>query len=309
MQGQTFGKLTTIVQVGKNKNGTTLWRCQCSCGKQSTVPWTRLTSGTTRSCGCLRGHHLRTHGQTKLPEYTVWAAMLARCRNPKATNYRFYGGRGIRVCDRWHHFPHFLADVGRKPDTSMTLDRIDGNGNYEPGNVRWASRLQQAQNVRHNVNITARGKTQSISVWSRETGINPITLRKRVRMGLTGEAVFQEQSTASERAQRLARRITHRGETKTLEEWANYAGVRRDTLRYRLKKGWSMDKAIASPTRTAPTYTCGKRTGTASQWAAWTGMSSAGIRHRLSQGWCMEDVVRPIVYNRYSTPSRRKAKK
>jgi len=114
--------------------------------------------------------------------YNTWYAMLHRCYNPSNANYRYYGGRGIRVCNRWRNSrAAFVADMGPRPE-GMTLDRIDNDGDYEPGNCRWASRAEQQRNTRYTRNITRDGKTQCCSEWAREIGISLTALRQRIRL-------------------------------------------------------------------------------------------------------------------------------
>lgn len=158
MTGKTFGRLTVTAYDSTSDSGRVNWRCRCECGNEAIVVGQNLRNGNTLSCGCLlhrRGleHPNATHahsgtGGRRTPEYRAWSNMMTRCYNAKNKSYADYGGRGITVCERWREsFVAFLADVGRKP-SGTTLDRIDNDGNYEPGNVRWASYFVQARNRR-----------------------------------------------------------------------------------------------------------------------------------------------------------------
>lgn len=204
LSGKTFGRLTAIKDVGKTSRGR-VWECACSCGSTKNVISTYLTSGHTQSCGCLHadsakigGLKRRTHGFTTLDkkwtasEYGVWMSMKARCSNPKTPSYKSYGRRGIVVCERWMSFENFIQDMGRRPSSKHSLDRIDTNGNYEPGNCRWADQLQQAQ-TRTNVRmITAFGETLTSAMWARKTGVSALAIRNRIDSGWDAESAVSK---------------------------------------------------------------------------------------------------------------------
>lgn len=158
--GSRFGRLVLLERVRDGK-WNRKWRCVCDCGREVLVFACNVMGCKTQSCGCLHAEVMQelsiTHGETRgktkgrpySSEYQAWSGMSKRCYNPKTKAYPYYGGRGITVCDRWRsNFSCFLADVGRKPTPAHTLDRINNDGNYEPGNVRWATRQVQRMNQR-----------------------------------------------------------------------------------------------------------------------------------------------------------------
>lgn len=162
LTGQKFGRLTVTGRDPVNRRPVK-WMCRCECGTEKSIYSDALKRGRSTSCGCYRkeaslavmlanraafiGARLR-HGMFDTPTHRSWNSMLQRCGNPNRDNYEFYGGRGICVCDRWKTFENFLADMGERPE-GCTLDRYpNNNGNYEPGNCRWATHAQQMKNRR-----------------------------------------------------------------------------------------------------------------------------------------------------------------
>lgn len=161
LTGQRFGRLRVLGQDGYTRvSRNAVWVCQCDCGNTARVDSGMLRHGDTASCGCYRKEVIaernRRHGMRRNRVYTTWVGMRQRCGNPNAHAYENYGGRGITVCERWRNFQNFYADMGERPP-GLTLDRIDNDGNYEPGNCRWATRQVQSQNQRKR----ARGETSS----------------------------------------------------------------------------------------------------------------------------------------------------
>lgn len=176
--GETFGRLTAI---RKTSNSPSRWLCRCTCGTEKSVNASHLLQGNTRSCGCLK-NPAKTHGKTKTREFTSWQGMLGRCYTPTNKKYPSYGGRGISVCPRWKNsFEAFLQDMGPRPSPQHSIDRIDNDGNYEPGNCRWATPKEQSRNRRSNVLLTHNGKTQTVVEWSEETGISKYALLQRIQ--------------------------------------------------------------------------------------------------------------------------------
>ena len=168
-----------------------LWRCQCDCGASTVVPASELrrTNRTpTQSCGCLsrKFAHVKPerHGRSNTVEHRIWAGIIKRCYNKKSSRYQYYGGRGISMCQRWlSSFIDFLQDVGLCPGPGYSLDRINNNGNYEPGNIRWATRTQQGRNTRHNHTVTVGSTTRALSEWAENSGIPYSQLKNRLRQG------------------------------------------------------------------------------------------------------------------------------
>lgn len=200
--GQRFGAMT-VVQCARLGRGHRLV-LRCDCGSDRSASLSRLEY--YQSCGCkkreLIGQKHRKHGHATnagfTPEYIAWGSMVKRCTNPKARRYERYGGRGIRVCDRWlSSFAAFYGDMGRKPTPSHQLDRIDNDGDYEPGNVRWATPRDQARNTSRNHLLTLNGITQSIVEWSEQTGIKQTTIRRRLKCGWTVEKALTSPVRAS----------------------------------------------------------------------------------------------------------------
>lgn len=171
MPGQRFGRLMVIREAPPHVRHTEKRRvvkrrfeCKCDCGSLATKRMGELRSGRTRSCGCLHDEmsrlQARRHGDaghtSKAPEYLAWINMVARCENPASTKFKDYGARGIVVCQRWRaSYEAFLADMGRKPTPKHSIDRKDVNGNYEPGNCKWSTALEQRHNQRRSKKAAA----------------------------------------------------------------------------------------------------------------------------------------------------------
>ncbi len=196
--GIVFGRLTALRLIERDRVWNNhLWLFRCSCGTEKEIRLKSVRMGHTRSCGCLFSECMvkrnTTHGLTKKfpKEYRSWKDMRSRCRNPNNTDYRNYGGRGISICDRWDDFAAFVEDMGYRPD-GLTIDRIDTNGNYEPGNCRWASEKVQANNKRTNVRVTVEGETRTLQEWSDHFGIDRTKARYRLSQGWDMSDVFRE---------------------------------------------------------------------------------------------------------------------
>jgi hypothetical protein len=182
---QRYGQLRFIEDAGPNKHGQRLWRLVCDCGKECVKLASAVRIGRTRSCGCLARSGLsnRRHGKRHSQVYNVWCNMKARCSNPQHPAYHNYGGRGIGFAPDWQSFENFLRDVGEPPSPKHTFDRINNDGNYEPGNVRWASRAIQARNTRNTILLSINGRTKCLSDWCDHYGITLSAVHQRMSKG------------------------------------------------------------------------------------------------------------------------------
>lgn len=187
--GYRFGRLVVLRDeediISPNNNLSRVVLVRCSCGVEKKVRLGDLRKGHTTSCGCLMVEKVKKsntlHGKTKTPEYKAWHSMIRRCSDSSLHNYHRYGGRGIVVCDRWlKSFETFLKDVGVRPTPKHSIDRIDNDGNYEPGNVKWSTNEEQARNSTSARMITFQGQTKCLQDWADHLGIKRTTLRMRL---------------------------------------------------------------------------------------------------------------------------------
>lgn len=194
LTGKVFGRLTVTGHAGRiGPSRSHKWHCKCQCGGVATVDGAHLRAGQSRSCGCLQrerakanGARSTTHGQSASSLYAIWDSMHQRCKNPNRRDFENYGGRGIKVCERWATFAAFAADMGDRP-AGHSIDRIDPNGDYEPGNCRWASRTQQGRNTTSNRRIEWQGQSLCLSEWAEQLKVNKNTLLARLARGWSVE--------------------------------------------------------------------------------------------------------------------------
>lgn len=172
--GHVYGKLTVLGQEGHRGDRIT-WRCRCACGTETVVIASHLQTGHTTTCGCL----VKTHGMEGTPEYRSYASAKARCSNPNDKDYYKYGARGIEF--RFKSFIDFYKELGDRPVDKKSVDRIDVNGHYELGNVRWATAKEQCRNQRRNIRFEFEGKSLTAGEWEEITGIKRTTIERRIK--------------------------------------------------------------------------------------------------------------------------------
>lgn len=199
LAGQEFGRLTVIEEVGRSVDRSVEWLCRCTCGQTTLASAANLRRGSKKSCGCLKNELTaarnlarRKHGMHGTRIYRIWAAMIKRTTSPNADNYQRYGGRGIQVCDQWRTFENFYADMGPSYGDGLSIDRIDNDGHYEPGNVRWATPAEQTRNRSVSVWIEWRGHRLICTEWADQLGLGRGALRRRLLRGWPTERALAE---------------------------------------------------------------------------------------------------------------------
>jgi hypothetical protein len=194
--GQKFGRLT-VLELALAKP--IKWLCVCECGKQKAARPSNLKKGLTRSCGCLRTettvarstlHGFAKRGQIKTT-WRIWVNIQPRCEDPENHAYAYYGGRGIRLCDRWKVFENFLEDMGERPGSKYSLDRINNDGNYELANCRWATRSEQMRNSRQARIIEYRGRKMSMAEAAEISAVSYGALQARLDRGWPPEKAIE----------------------------------------------------------------------------------------------------------------------
>jgi len=201
LTGKKFGRLTVIAEESlRKKIGYKKWICKCDCGKYITTQTRYLTSGDTKSCGCLLSDTSKkyysqlnkTHGMSHSKLHVKWQGMRDRCYRENTNGYENYGGRGIKVCDEWkkdfNNFYKWAIETGYKE--GMTIDRIDVNGNYEPSNCRWATHKEQSNNKRNSHFIEYKGERHTLKQWSEKLGVSYSTIKCRSLKGWSNEEIL-----------------------------------------------------------------------------------------------------------------------
>jgi hypothetical protein len=192
------------------------------------------------------------HGMIDTRTYRCWQRMRNRCNNPNATQYKWYGGRGIRVCERWDLFENFLADMGKAPSDEHTIGRKEHDKNYEPGNCEWQTMSEQRRQTygeARDLSVTYRGETLGVGEWARRLGINRHTIYNRLRYGWTSEEIFSTKGRGRTRRSDAATFLQYNGKRLTVCEWAHKLNINRTTIYSRLRQGWSAAQALGKEPR------------------------------------------------------------
>jgi hypothetical protein len=247
--GETFGYLR-VVAGPFIEDGCTWWMCACDCGNETKVRSNSLRAGDTKSCGCYARSQTsirsKTHGMSKTAIYRTWRCMLSRCYYEKDRCYSIYGGRGITVCDRWREsFENFYADMGDKPSSKHSLDRIDSDGNYCPTNCRWATPTEQANNRRNSLRVCINGISKSLADWAEFYGTKLNTIDTRIARGWS----YEEAVCGRPRKPRAHHTNLYfvDGAYLSAKEAAKKYGIAQSTVRERLNRGWTIEEALTTP--------------------------------------------------------------
>jgi hypothetical protein len=247
LTGHIYNRLT-VIKLHKQDEKHKYWECRCQCGNIKIIEGSKLRSGHTKSCGCYKveqsGKQSITHGKSYSSEYGTWNSMKQRCLNVNDPAYKDYGGRGVTIYQEWiDSFKSFYAYVGNKPSQKHSIDRIDNNGNYEPGNVRWALPIIQANNRRKNHYIEFNGQTKTISEWAKIVKLPYYVVIQRIaKYGWT----INDALTTPNNDYQID--ISYNGKTMKSSEWAKEVNISSDNIVRRIiDRGWSAEDALTKP--------------------------------------------------------------
>jgi hypothetical protein len=224
------------------------------------------------------------HGMSSSPEYGIWRTMISRCHDANTDSYSTYGARGITVCERWRlSFTAFYADMGPRPSPEYSLDRLENDQGYRPGNVKWRTQLEQQNNRRNNRRLIYEGQSHTLAELERLSGLGHKTISLRIEKGDSVEEALRP-------ANARERRFEHEGKSLTINEWAALTGIDTGTLRGRLiQKKIPIEKALHPESLKLNLIEYQGRTLSVSAWARELGIEVATLRARLfKRGWSVE---------------------
>lgn len=197
LSGKRFGKLVVVSFAGNSNNGHSKWNCICDCGKECVSFSTNLIRGMANSCGCIKSSVLgiatTTHGKSKTRMFKIWVGIKKRCYNENSKSYKWYGGKGVRVCKSWlEGFQNFYNDMIDGYSDTLTLERENPNGDYEKSNCKWATYTEQARNKTNSVYYEVNGERKTLAEWSEITGVNSSTISNRIKVGWPSDRIFDK---------------------------------------------------------------------------------------------------------------------
>ena len=231
LMGQKFDRLTVIGKC-KDVHGHLAWICKCDCGNEVVShSYNLLKKSIYSSCGCYNSDYHKTHGLSKTREYKCYRSMINRCCVSTSQDYSNYGGRGITVCDRWKEsFINFYNDMGKRPGSGYSIDRIDVNGNYCKENCRWTTMEVQNNNRRSNKLVEYKGDIYTVSELSKKLKMNYQTLKSRLKRGLSDNELSGSLDMSKKRDMKHPKELTIFCNTKKITEWGNSLVVKQRTL-------------------------------------------------------------------------------
>lgn len=250
LTGKKFEKLTVLRRDESVKPGNGVyWICLCECGNECSISSYALNKKIRVDCGKHRSeHHFIKHGDTKRNNinrlYRIHNNMIQRCDNPQHSDYQWYGGKGIKVCEAWYDYETFKTwALNNGYNDNLTIDRIDGDGNYCPENCRWATMTIQANNKKSVPKYEYNGEMHSISEWARILGVKRELLRDRInRLGWSVDEAFSTPPSP------INQYFEYNGESHTWKEWSDITGINENTLRGRYNDAhWSIEKTLSTP--------------------------------------------------------------
>lgn len=299
--GKKFGKLTVLkrsddyICSGGRKEAQYL--CRCDCGNMKIVRGSSLRKGHTTSCGCAIIEAATKHGLRNTRIYDEYQKMKQRCYNPNNTNYKYYGGKGIKVCDEWLDSEEGLVKfyfwaITHGYRDNLTIDRINSNGDYTPENCRWTNHTIQANNKGNNVYLTLNGVSHTAATWSEITGISVYNIYNRKK-----NLKWNDEKTLTTPENKYIKILNHSdGRSMTVTEWAIESGYNRDLIYDRVfRQGWSVDRAVSEPIKNSPiNITYNGNTFSCNKWEKILGYGRGTISHRISDGMEPEKAITSI---------------
>lgn len=219
---------------------------------------------------------------------SIYYGMKQRCYNEKSINYKYYGGRGIRICDEWlESFDNFYQwAIVNGYNNELTIDRIDSNKDYSPDNCKWSTKKEQAYNRSMSVELTLNGRTMYMTEWAEELGIDKKTLSWRYRNGWSDEEILTRPRDYKES------KLTLNGETHSMSEWGRITGINVSTISARIRDGWSVEDALTKSSNDREIkITYNNKTKTLKEWAEYLGVPKLRLNNRRNKGWTDEEII------------------